>query len=398
MKPKDKNEKILTATNPFKFFFWGNQQRETSKTKTLELAQTDAQIKKIIDLIKSCGFSIYEKGGSVRNRIANKLFKQFNAPINDYDVVTNAHPDEILAILQRAYPTAAIISQKHPIVRVFLENGLTLDISTFRANLGKLNSEGQIIENNSFGNLNTDYKWCDYTINSIYFNPCATEHNIIYFGSAYSDLEAQKLRIPEDPISRIIADPIIILRGIRFANTYGFSFDDNTYEAICKNSHCINKANTQHISHEIDKILFNGHGKKGFEWLKQFDLLKYLFPQILKCKNANFCNQIFVLFDYLDKTFDHNDIKNKAAIFYAFILWPKLQAKILSKPINQFEIIFDKVINKQNKLCTISSKIRNGIRQHWRAWIQNKEQATDVLIDQIAENKDINSNVTTLRI
>lgn len=80
------------------------------------------------------------------------------------------------------------------------------------------------------GNLYDDLSRRDFTVNAMAKDP-DTGEIIDYFGGQ-GDLPFKILRTPLDSEKTFDDDPLRILRGIRFAVTKDFCFDDDTYDAI----------------------------------------------------------------------------------------------------------------------------------------------------------------------
>ena len=83
------------------------------------------------DIFKSSGKDFYLVGGSVRDALLGK-------PPKDFDVTTNATPDEVEEIL-KDYPEYRVLElgKAFGIVKIITPEGNDYEIATFRTDIGK---------------------------------------------------------------------------------------------------------------------------------------------------------------------------------------------------------------------------------------------------------------------
>lgn len=97
-----------------------------------------------------------------------------------------------------------------------------------------------------------DSKRRDFTINALYgdisgeiFDPT---------GLGLKDIEEKRIRIIGDPTTRLIEDPLRILRALRFSEELSFSIDNELEKAIKKEEGLLNMLNPNKIMEEIRKF------------------------------------------------------------------------------------------------------------------------------------------------
>ena len=112
----------------------------------------------ILDRLKSEGYSAYIAGGVVRDLIMGKT-------PHDYDIATNAHPEEIKSIFAKTIDTGI----KHGTVTV-IENKTAYEVTTFRCD-GEYGDNRHPIEVSYVNEPRTDCMRRDFTINSMMYNP-----------------------------------------------------------------------------------------------------------------------------------------------------------------------------------------------------------------------------------
>ncbi len=71
-----------------------------------------------------------------------------------------------------------------------------------------------------------------------------------------------------------------MLRAVRFATTLSFAIEENTAEAIKKNSLWIEAVSKERIRDELVKIIMADDAAAGIELLRQLHLLKYILPEL----------------------------------------------------------------------------------------------------------------------
>lgn len=197
---------------------------ETIINKFIELA----------NLFSKSGFSLYLIGGSSRDYLLNREFK-------DLDLCSDATPDEIKNILPSWDYTYSRFGNVH------YKN---IDITTLRKEDEYIDFRhpNKIIFTKD---IKEDYKRRDFTINAIYIDK---DLKVYDFSNGSIDLKNKIIRFIGDPVSRVKEDPLRILRAERFAKVLGFTIEPNSLKAINDNRDLLNKLNKDKISQELRKI------------------------------------------------------------------------------------------------------------------------------------------------
>lgn len=196
-------------------------------------------IKIILQKLKDNGFKGYLVGGCVRDSI-------LNLTPNDYDITTDAKPEDIVKIFDHTIPTGL----QHGTVTVVLDNEYC-EITTFRI-------DGEYLDNRkpsevTFTNsLKEDLSRRDLTINAIAYNE--DEGFIDYFGGM-KDLENKIIRCVGNENIRLREDALRILRVYRFSAQLGFKIDVCTRSACILESSYLRNISIERIVSEFNKIL-----------------------------------------------------------------------------------------------------------------------------------------------
>lgn len=233
-----------------------------------------AQKEKAIDIIKRLrqeGYESYLAGGCVRDMLLRK------SP-QDYDITTNAKPDDIARIFPKTIPVGA----QFGVMLVIIE-GQPFEVASFRYDGPYL--DGRRPAQVRYGSLQEDIVRRDFTINGMVYDPIADR--VIDKVGGQRDLENKLVRAIGSPRARFEEDRLRMLRAVRFAASLGFAVESETFRAICDLASRIGQISWERIGDEITRILTEGGAKAGFELLDQTGLLKILLPEIDALKGVD---------------------------------------------------------------------------------------------------------------
>ncbi|MDD3206893.1 MAG: hypothetical protein PHD98_03170 [Bacilli bacterium] len=191
----------------------------------------------LANLFEKYGFSLYIIGGTSRDYLLGR-------PVDDYDFVTDATPDEMKEFLENADYTFS----KFGTIRLSFY-GRKVDIVTLR-------TEGEYADYRHpktikyIRRIEEDYVRRDFTINALYIDK---KFNVFDFCGGLQDLKNGIIRLIGDPEKRIREDPLRILRAERFAKKLGFVIDEQTLKAIKNNRHLLKELNPDKVREEQNK-------------------------------------------------------------------------------------------------------------------------------------------------
>jgi poly(A) polymerase len=236
---------------------------------------------RIIKTLKANRYKAYFVGGCIRDLLVGKGPK-------DFDVVTNATPNQI----KRNFSRAFIIGRRFRLVHVYQQKEF-LEVVTFRGKetspLLKGSKAKQRIRDNTFGDIHSDVLRRDLTINALYLDPI--DGSIVDYVGGVNDIKNKRIRMIGIPSKRITEDPIRMLRALRFAAKLDFNIDQPILEAINKHKKMLYDASTDRIMIEFERFFCHGFAQKSWSRLNQHGFITFLFkqlsPQILE-KNPHF--------------------------------------------------------------------------------------------------------------
>ena len=242
----------------------------------------------IIRTLRDHGHQAYLVGGCVRDL----LLKREPA---DYDVATDATPDEVMRIFPRTWAVGA----QFGVVLVPVEDRSSEDEKqVLRAqNTGAQNdSVSQVVEVATFRSdgLYTDgrhpdqvtytrdpkedVRRRDFTINGLLLDPLSNE--VLDYVGGRADLSAGIIRTIGQPERRFAEDKLRMLRAVRFAARFGYQIDPATFDAIRALRSEIHQVSRERVRDELVKMLTEGHARRAFELLDQSGLLKEVLPEV----------------------------------------------------------------------------------------------------------------------
>ncbi|MEX0806269.1 MAG: CCA tRNA nucleotidyltransferase [Candidatus Binatia bacterium] len=227
------------------------------------MSQKDRAIA-IVKRLREQGYESYLAGGCVRDFLLNKTPQ-------DYDIATNARPEEI----QRIFPYTLPVGAQFGVLLVVID-GHPFEVATFRFDGPYL--DGRRPSHVRYGTLREDIVRRDFTINGMIYDPI--EDRIIDLVDGKKDLERRCIRAIGNPRERFEEDRLRMVRAIRFAASLNFEIDSATFEAIKQSAARVTQISWERIGEEITRVLIEGGARQGFELLDQSGLLKILLPEI----------------------------------------------------------------------------------------------------------------------
>ncbi|WP_298883520.1 HD domain-containing protein [uncultured Polaribacter sp.] len=137
------------------------------------------------------------------------------------------------------------------------------------------------------GTLQDDQNRRDLTINAL-----ALSLNETNFGelldpfNGIEDLQNKVIRTPLDPDITYSDDPLRMMRAIRFTTQLNFNINNESLEAITRNSYRLKIITRERIVVELNKILASPKPSIGFLLLEKTGLLKQILPELIALKGV----------------------------------------------------------------------------------------------------------------
>ncbi len=137
------------------------------------------------------------------------------------------------------------------------------------------------------GTLDDDLHRRDFTINTLALCLNGDHYGALLdiFDGLY-DLQEGIIRTPCDPDITFSDDPLRMLRAVRFATQLNFFIDDDTFDALQRNSERMAIVSAERIADEMNKIILAATPSKGFVDLQRCGLLELLLPELTALDNV----------------------------------------------------------------------------------------------------------------
>jgi tRNA nucleotidyltransferase/poly(A) polymerase len=227
-------------------------------------------IKDISILFKENGKELYLVGGAVRDFINNENPK-------DFDLCTNATPDEILNIVKNKYKTTEQGKSFGVIVIYTKDQPMGIEVATFREDV--YDDKLGITRNPEikFSTIEKDVLRRDITYNSMFYD--LEKRKIIDLVGGIEDIKNKITRFVGNPNDRITEDPLRILRALRFSCRYNFVIDLDTKKSIIKNKNKLSIISQERIWEEMKKAAKQAKNYSEYlELFNEFDMWGEVFP------------------------------------------------------------------------------------------------------------------------
>ncbi len=194
-------------------------------------------------------------------------------PVTDWDVSTDARPDEVMRLFPKAIPTGVA----HGTVTVVTDSG-PVEVTTFRKE-GHYSDSRRPDEVEFIGAVEDDLARRDFTVNAMAYDP--SDGAILDPLGGRSDLEKGIIRCVGDPLERFSEDALRPLRAIRLAVTLNFTIEKATFEAI---SLLRDKVSAQvafeRVRDELLKIMKAESPSAAIEMMHRTSLLSHVLPEL----------------------------------------------------------------------------------------------------------------------
>ncbi len=267
----------------------------TKSEHGIDPKRVDERAIKVVSTLVDAGYEAYIVGGAVRDLLVGLRPK-------DFDVATNATPEQVKALFRRAF----IIGRRFRIVHVVFgrgrqDRGLSevIEVSTFRAMVeasaaeqvsgnektsksdlvGKshvVDAEGRVLRDNVWGSQVDDAARRDFTINAMYYDP--VREIVVDYHGGIGDVRKKLLRMIGDPATRYREDPVRIIRVVRFAAKLGFEIEPKTRAPIKEMAALLDNVPASRTFDELIKLLQTGHALASIEELRRQGLHRGVFP------------------------------------------------------------------------------------------------------------------------
>jgi poly(A) polymerase len=329
---------------------------------------------KVLYRLTNSGFRACLVGGGVRDLLLGIKPK-------DFDIATDATPEQI----RELFKNSRIIGRRFRLVHIRFGREI-IEVATFRSHSSdspktELNTEGRILRDNTFGDIEDDAIRRDFTANALYYD--IANFSILDYTNGLKDVETRTLRLIGDAETRYQEDPVRMLRAIRFAAKLDFEIEALAGEAILYCGHLLAGVPPARLFDETVKLFHSGNATRVFELLRSYNLLRYLFPaldELLQGEPGE------AMLDFVDQGLVNTDnrinqeLHVSPAFIFAILLWPAVHDQAMQIQSDKLRIVpallqaGSDVMSRQLKHISIPRRYSQMARDIWTA--QPKFQRT----------------------
>ena len=322
---------------------------------------------KIVKQLNDAGYEAYLVGGCVRDLLLQHIPK-------DFDVATNAYPEEVKAVFNRA----RLIGRRFRLAHVRMGRDV-VEVATFRAGFADgpggedddrhVNEDGQIMRDNVYGGIEDDAFRRDFTINALYYDP--TTQNVVDYVDGAVHLRERRLVTIGDPGVRFREDPVRMLRALRFSVKLGFDLDPEVSNAIIRSADSLQNVPPSRMLDELLKLFHNGYALDVYHELSALGLFQHLFPFTYACEAAGGRELIELALASTDRRVQEGK-PVIPAFFFACFLWKPLLEETEARTRNGMPLraalataSFD-LLRDQSCHVAIPKRIAAIVREIWQ--------------------------------
>ena len=326
--------------------------------KKIDISLISVHAIKTIQVLEENGFEAYLVGGAVRDLL-------FGIKPKDFDVVTNATPDQIHHLFRRS----RLIGRRFKLVHVIYGREI-IEVSTYRSQQKEiLQADGSIVkDDNHYGTIEEDAVRRDFTINAMFYSP--SNHKLVDFHDGLDDLNRGIIRIIGNAEQRYQEDPIRILRAFRVCAKLNMALNETSRAPIKKLVPLLHDIPHSRLFDEVIKFFLTGHALNSYRVMQDENIYSQFF---LNPESELKDIDLFISNGLKNTDLRINQDKScNPSFLFSFLLWHQVNVlwdryKLeLKHSIAGLSQAIDEVIEKQIKLFPIHKRFTITMKEIWR--------------------------------
>ncbi len=219
-------------------------------------------VKTVMKALQNSGFQAHVVGGAVRDLLLGKI-------PDDYDVVTNARPDEIKLVAEKnKIPVVSELGQNFGVVILRVGNH-GVEVASYRNEAYGQEDSHRPAEVWYCETLEEDLGRRDFTINAMAVD---LEGHFTDCYNGLEDLRGKVLRTVGNANKRFEEDALRMFRACRFIAQLGFAPDPKLLPAITRNLQRVRGLSLERVRTELNKLLAAPYAGKGMDLMVQSGL------------------------------------------------------------------------------------------------------------------------------
>lgn len=247
-----------------------------STPRTFDLEQVPQDVFDICERLRGAGKRAWIVGGCVRDSLLGK-------GAADWDVATDALPEELMKLFPRAIPTGLAHGTVTVVVHGRSPSGERetrhYEVTTLRGE--STYSDGRRPDAVHFvDDIVRDLARRDFTINAIAVDPQSGD--LIDPFDGRGDLDRRLIRAVGVPFERFSEDGLRVLRAARFSATLEFELDRETFSAIGATLDTFRKVSAERVRDEWMKTMKARKPSRAFDVMRESGILGITCPELLE--------------------------------------------------------------------------------------------------------------------
>ena len=326
------------------------------------------EVLKVLYRLRNSGQKGYLVGGAVRDLLLGGRPK-------DYDVATDARPDEI----KKLFVNSRLIGRRFRLAHIVFKGGRVVEVSTFRRSPDPPDADGEdgedgedrdllIKEDNRWGSAQEDAYRRDFTVNALFYN--IADFSVIDYVGGLADLNAGLIRTIGDPNIRFREDPVRMIRAVEYAARLGFDLHPDVRKAIQKHRKDLRRASSARMADELLNLLKSGAAEPAFRSMWRLGLLEILHNDLYRALEHAQAEQFFNDLTVADARAKKQRPLRDVTLF-SLLFTPQLQSAVsametgkggrLSK--GEFLVKVEQAVDRAEPLFQFPNRRRHQIKQ-----------------------------------
>lgn len=271
-------------------------------------------VQKVARILVKEGYDAYLVGGAVRDIVLKKK-------PHDYDLATNALPDEMLNMFPKSVSTGAKFGTVIALVQDDEGETHEVEVTTFRSEAeyidGRWPSSVEFVDD-----VDRDLGRRDFTFNAMAIDLSGldlddgVEEKVVDIYDPFGgieDIQKKVVRAVGTPLERFKEDGLRSFKAARMASQLGFEIEPETLQAMKDSISVAEVVSMERVRDEFMKMLLNSPKPSvGIEIMRETGLLQLFMPELLEGVGVEqkLCH-VHDVYNHILKTVDvaHDSVK-----------------------------------------------------------------------------------------
>lgn len=230
------------------------------------------ELSPLAERFRATGFRLFVVGGTVRDLLLNRGTNSL-----DFDLTTNAHPEQIKEILHLWADSVWAQGEKFGTIGA-QKNGRVLEITTHRAEAYSPDSRKPDVHFSD--DIVVDLSRRDFTINAMAIELTTSHPELVDPYNGAVDLLSRTLKTPLLPSESFSDDPLRMMRAARFMSALNMQPVQELIDAVNNMHDRISIVSAERIRNELDRLIVTEHPSTGLWFLVETGLAQHFFPEL----------------------------------------------------------------------------------------------------------------------